>query len=279
MKNNLLNSYLPRRKNLSSASKSYRNNHEISSQTGELVFYSRICRRHGSRNQNRNKIFLRWLIETFPEEFFYCQTKKYKCENIKKPNILDVAGGKGELSVRICICHNARVIMIDPRTADICDCFLKNVYKSLPKKWQQNIFDIKSIRSDFILKLIRSKFRQLSIEFPVIDHFGDNYKLHDVIENSTLIIGLHADNATESIVDIAQRYRIPFVVVPCCVYPNFFPDRILFENKTGLRVPVRTCEQFCRYLQKKNSHFVQESLPFEGRNVGIWWDGIHLDDG
>jgi hypothetical protein len=27
----------------------------------------------------------------------------------------------------------------------------------------------------------------------------------------------------------------------------------------------------------KDSHFVMETLPFEGRNIGIWWDGVHRD--
>ena len=38
-------------------------------------------------------------------------------------------------------------------------------------------------------------------------------------------------------------------------------------------VPVRNHEQFCRYLALKDSHFVVETLPFEGRNIAIWWDG------
>eukprot|EP00555_Chaetoceros_dichaeta_P013037 CAMPEP_0198269748 /NCGR_PEP_ID=MMETSP1447-20131203/42439_1 /TAXON_ID=420782 /ORGANISM="Chaetoceros dichaeta, Strain CCMP1751" /LENGTH=132 /DNA_ID=CAMNT_0043961465 /DNA_START=42 /DNA_END=440 /DNA_ORIENTATION=+ len=117
---------------------------------------------------------------------------------------------------------------------------------------------------------------------------------------------MHADGATEAIVDMALQYRKPFVVVPCCVFPNFFQHRFVpvLTNEGGVVVldddeddtdtdvkpwdggtdetnvkmmPVRTHEDFCRYLALKDSHFIVETLPFEGRNVAIWWNGIHRD--
>ena len=78
--------------------------------------------------------------------------------------------------------------------------------------------------------------------------------------------------ATEAIVDVALKYKKPFVVVPCCVFPNFFQQRMLVEDD-GRVVRVRSYEQFCRYLVQKDERFVMETLPFEGRNVAIWWDG------
>ena len=41
----------------------------------------------------------------------------------------------------------------------------------------------------------------------------------------------------------------------------------------GTSVKVRSYEQFCRYLVQKDERFVMETLPFEGRNIAIWWDG------
>ena len=43
--------------------------------------------------------------------------------------------------------------------------------------------------------------------------------------------------------------------------------------KTTKRVTVRTHDQFCKYLLAKDPRFVMETLPFEGRNIAIWWDG------
>jgi len=85
------------------------------------------------------------------------------------------------------------------------------------------------------------------------------------------------DGATEAIVDCALKYQKPFVVVPCCVFPNFFPMRTisvdLEDGNPPQITPVRTWEQFCTYLLRKDPRFVREELPFEGRNIAIWWDG------
>ena len=45
------------------------------------------------------------------------------------------------------------------------------------------------------------------------------------LQNATLILGMHSDQATEWIVDFALRYRVRFAVVPCCVCPTLFPNR------------------------------------------------------
>jgi hypothetical protein len=108
-------------------------------------------------------------------------------------------------------------------------------------------------------------------------------RLDASVRNSSLIIGLHADGATEAIVDAALLYQKPFVVVPCCVFPNLFSERYInvpkeenaneSNDNNSKRIPVRSHDQFCTYLLAKDSRFVMEILPFEGRNVAIWWDG------
>jgi hypothetical protein len=40
-----------------------------------------------------------------------------------------------------------------------------------------------------------------------------------------LIVGFHPDQATEACMDLAVLLNIPFCVVPCCVFPNEFPNR------------------------------------------------------
>ena len=42
-----------------------------------------------------------------------------------------------------------------------------------------------------------------------------------------LIIGMHPDQATEPIVDMALKYLKPFAVVPCCVFAHENPHRRL----------------------------------------------------
>ena len=42
-----------------------------------------------------------------------------------------------------------------------------------------------------------------------------------------LVIGMHPDQATEPLVNLAIRHRKPFAVVPCCVFAHENPGRRL----------------------------------------------------
>ena len=51
--------------------------------------------------------------------------------------------------------------------------------------------------------------------------------MREVLRSAQLIVGYHADEATEAVVDLALALRKPFVIVPCCVFPKLFPGRRL----------------------------------------------------
>ena len=46
-----------------------------------------------------------------------------------------------------------------------------------------------------------------------------------LLPSCSAIVALHPDEATGEIVDFAIKHRIPFVVVPCCVFSRLFPNR------------------------------------------------------
>ena len=85
-------------------------------------------KRHGARNQHRHRDFAKWLQSYFPDSFrqSHCQRRPNSGENESsspRMHILDVAGGRGELSARLSMCLLQNVVMIDPREADIVQCF------------------------------------------------------------------------------------------------------------------------------------------------------------
>ena len=292
-------------------------------------------KRHGARNQNRHKEFVKWLMQTFSSELKSSSTTSQE----QGPyHVLDVAGGKGETAARLCMCHNQRVVMVDPRPADVVDCFLKQVLPKIPNKWQKRLQQRQEqyqqeqelgreqqpgqeqeqnqsssspslSKSDCVVTdLVGKRFRQIvsTLDDTTIESCEE---LGDAVKKSSLIIGLHADGATEAIVDAALCYQKPFVVVPCCVFPNFFRHRFVtvddgnstVDSDTSMsitsaskpaasatatatttkrrttkqkrQIPVRTHEQFCQFLLQKDSRFKMEQLPFEGRNIAIYWDG------
>ena len=229
-------------------------------------------KRHGARNTHKMKFFIRWLEETFPHAF---------ADKDGEHHILDVAGGgKGELATRLAWCHQLKVVIVDPRQTNVTQCFEKTVLPQLPKKWQQRARE----RSD-ISSVLDSRVSQLQIYFTqqnAVENVDDSESgLLSAIQNATLFIGMHADGAVEAIVDSAVHFSKPFVVVPCCVFPNLFHKRTItkqVKNENGITetktVPVRSYEDFCQYLLDKDQRFRSTELPFPGRNLAIWWDGI-----
>lgn len=261
------------------------------SNNAENIRKNRKSDRHGSRNQHRHKHFARWILQKFPDIV----------DDTNNFHVLDIAGGKGELSARLALCHSLRVVMIDPRPADLSYVYLNSVVPKLPKKWQNSLEERLRHTPTFVEDEIRNRFSQIVTHFSISPHKNNSCNnggndddstkernlfedeaVENAVQNAALIIGLHADGATEAIVDAAIHYNKPFVIVPCCVFPNLFNDRFIYlddDSNTSCgeemkkRVAVRTHEQFCKYLLDKDDRFRKEILPFEGRNVAIWWDG------
>lgn len=87
---------------------------------------------------------------------------------------------------------------------------------------------------------------------------------HIVVTSAArLLVALHPDEATEEAVDAALVARIPFAVVPCCVFPSHFPNRVIsFTTDSGeiVDVQVRLLEQFLDYLQIKHSNMRRATI-------------------
>ena len=91
----------------------------------------------------------------------------------------------------------------------------------------------------------------------------------DIVRNCSMICGLHPDQATEPIVKLALRLKVPFAILPCCVMPKLFPDRK--QKRHG--DPVRSYSAFCQFLldmAPTGSQFTVHHLDFIGRNKVIY---------
>lgn len=81
--------------------------------------------------------------------------------------------------------------------------------------------------------------------------------------SAQLIVGYHPDQATEACIDLALLLRVPFCVVPCCVFPSLFPERRLQNGKQ-----VKSYDDFISYLVLKYPKARVEKLPFEAGGHG-----------
>ena len=86
------------------------------------------------------------------------------------------------------------------------------------------------------------------------------------LSQCSAIVALHPDEATDAIVDTAVRLRIPFIVVPCCVFFRLFPHR----RKPSNQEPVSTYQDLLDYLMAKDESIQRTTLPFEGANTILW---------
>lgn len=89
---------------------------------------------------------------------------------------------------------------------------------------------------------------------------------HELLRNCSALVALHPDEATDAFVDLAVKRRVPFVVVPCCVFSRFFG----YRRKPGTDLPVTTYEDLLDYLCEKDKSIQRTTLPFEGANVALW---------
>ena len=68
-----------------------------------------------------------------------------------------------------------------------------------------------------------------------------------VLLGTKLVVGFHPDQATEACIDLALLLGISYCVVPCCVFPSEFQDRLTPE---GTR--VRSYHELLAYLLTKD---------------------------
>jgi hypothetical protein len=181
----------------------------------------------------RAKIFASWLIETFGNENL-----------TKNKGVLDIAGGKGKLSVELALQGKIQSTIVDPLVR-------KHGKNLLPKEAKQ------------IQKANAPHPHHLAKPFNQTTFLQD---CGDLVRSSSICIGLHPDECTEDILDVALRYGKPVAIVPCCVFAGFFPIRTL---RCG--TAVRSYEQFMQYLLEKDDRLRIETLPFEGKNRVIYY--------
>ncbi|OEU18597.1 hypothetical protein FRACYDRAFT_236875 [Fragilariopsis cylindrus CCMP1102] len=189
---------------------------------------------HGTNKAKgmRATIFASWMIETYGRD---------KLATDK--GVLDVAGGKGKLSIQLALQGKIQSTIIDP----------------LVRKHGEKLDPIGAKR---IRKAQAPHPTLLSKEFNQTTFLSE---CENLIKESSILVGLHPDEPTEDILDIALKYDKNCAIVPCCVFPCFFPLRTFADGRF-----VRTYDEFLEYLLSKDDRLRKHTLPFQGRNTVIY---------
>lgn len=90
-------------------------------------------------------------------------------------------------------------------------------------------------------------------------------QVREILQTSKLIIGFHPDQAAGEIVEFATSRKIPWCIVPCCVYSDCFTKRKL---KDGTH--VKTYDQLVEWLSEKAPCSLTATLDIEGKNRVVY---------
>jgi hypothetical protein len=138
------------------------------------------------------QIFADWIVTTYGAEALRAQG-----------GVCDVAGGHGDVSVRLWCEHGVPCTVIEPRPIGLRRRQRKQVKRR----------GVEGVGRLMCEMQVGRRFRVREGEGEEGSEREDT-RLHEALEGCALIIGMHPDEATDAIVDVAHEYGKPFACVP-----------------------------------------------------------------
>lgn len=200
--------------------------------------------------RQRGQVFVDWLVSKFGASRLGSGT-----------GVIDVAGGRGDVSFELTTKRGIPSTIIDPRPRRL---------NKLQRRWlKKSGFQWMSVEEINTLEMDSARRRKLdSLPAPRmcnqhLELFGTDFEAEqaEYISRSSILIGMHPDQATEYIVDVAIRHQKPFAVVPCCVFP--------------LDGASLSFEEWCEHLMRKSPVIKSSFLPVVGKNRVLYYDPIN----
>ncbi|OQR96761.1 hypothetical protein ACHHYP_13619 [Achlya hypogyna] len=185
----------------------------------------------------RAAIFASWLVETFG-----CDVLQHGT------GVMDIAGGRGGVCFELWHHHHIPTTLIDPR----------------PMRYTKRQHQY--LKAHPTEKPVSQWLEMFELDTYVGDAKDEAKAAH--VQAASLLLGMHPDEATDVIVDVALAHNKPFAIVPCCVFAEEFPDR-----RTPSGDPVTTYDSLVEYLMAKHPQVQSHFLPFDGRNRVLYYMG------
>ncbi|RUS22166.1 hypothetical protein BC937DRAFT_90121 [Endogone sp. FLAS-F59071] len=234
-------------------------------------------------------LFAQWLVDNFGADFLRSGS-----------GVVDVAAGKGDVSMFLCYQFGIPSTLVEPKTRKVSKWWRRRIEKMIKEAKEEEGDSISakeaiesdsrepnhdsnadSSTSDDIISFpdpvpLPSSTSSTSTErfsltpSHIASHLDASFLVAhaELLQTCSVLIGMHPDQATEPIVDVALRLDKPFAVVPCCVFGHENRHRRL---KDGGKVV--TTEEFVKFLVEKKEGVKTEWLGFEGSNSVVYIGG------
>eukprot|EP00928_Gymnodinium_smaydae_P089582 TRINITY_DN73523_c0_g1_i1.p1 TRINITY_DN73523_c0_g1~~TRINITY_DN73523_c0_g1_i1.p1 ORF type:complete len:499 (+),score=64.70 TRINITY_DN73523_c0_g1_i1:34-1497(+) len=208
---------------------------------------------------HRASVFAEWVCSTFG------------LEELRRRGVIDIAGGRGELAFEFGVKRNIPCTVIDPRcpSEPLKVEPWSNFKLSKPQKaWlEENVSGLKGFPECQAYIATTPVRQSCGVVTPECTKPGtDRFEWwSQTIKDAQVIIGLHPDQATGGVVDLALAFGRGFAVVPCCTFADDFPDRELPNGD-----PVRTYDDLVEWLKLRGDGTESVFLPFQGKNQVVY---------
>ena len=219
-------------------------------------------------SRERASVFAEWLVATYGAD-----------ELGKAGGVLDIAGGRGDISFELHTLRGIRCTLVDPRAQrprkHVIQYLRRHPGANVSPHVQAWVGESPSGIQRTAGEWPRARRGGASLDTPALVEDGvepdasasSQAALAAAVAECSLLVGMHPDEATEWIVDTALRHGKPFAIVPCCVFGDRFLSAAERQSGSG------GFEGFCQRLMAKDDRIVRSWLGFEGKNTVLFLPG------
>eukprot|EP00929_Paragymnodinium_shiwhaense_P087462 TRINITY_DN47637_c0_g2_i1.p1 TRINITY_DN47637_c0_g2~~TRINITY_DN47637_c0_g2_i1.p1 ORF type:complete len:493 (-),score=100.33 TRINITY_DN47637_c0_g2_i1:153-1577(-) len=215
----------------------------------------------------RAAVFAEWLCKTYGEE------------RLREQGVLDVAGGRGDISFELAVKRKIPCIVIDPRCPgggeELQPARWEEMRLSKPQRsWlEANVPGLSGFPAcqGYVASCPLTQCKAFVTKSCLDPAAAEHEAWKALVERCCVVVGLHPDQATGGVVDLALAYGKPFAVVPCCTFADDFPERQLDDR------PVRTYDDLVEWLKLRDRDVKVDFLSFMGKNLVVFKEHLHAN--